>query len=71
MRLKHTVAQPLISRFARVFLMKNVNTFKSFVVGTHWERLNETLPMSIHNICFLGDLRGLELLINFLSRVLR
>ena len=29
--------------------------------GTHWKCLNETLPMSTHNICFLGEIRKLEL----------
>ena len=33
---------------------------KTFVVGTHWKHLVETLPMSAHNICFLGEIKKLE-----------
>ena len=29
---------------------------KTYVVGTHWKRLTEALPMSTHNICFNGEL---------------
>ena len=29
---------------------------KKYVVGTHWKRLGEALPMSTHNICFSREI---------------
>ena len=33
-------------------------SIKTYVVGTHWKRLVEALPMSTHNICFYGELEN-------------
>ena len=32
-------------------------SMKTYVVGTHWKRLSEALPMSTHIICFHGEIR--------------
>ena len=29
---------------------------KTYVVGTHWNRLAEAIPMSTHNLCFYREL---------------
>ena len=41
-----------------------------YIVGTHWKRLREALPMSTHNICFHGEIRekNAQLLKSALSR---
>ena len=30
-------------------------SMKTYIVGTHWNCLNEAIPMTTHNICFHGD----------------
>ena len=35
---------------------------KTYVVGTHWKRLSEALPMSTHNIRFNGEIRKMSII---------
>ena len=49
---------------ALLFLHENI------ACGTHWKGLNETLPMSPHKLCFLLEIRGLQIRLSFLSEAL-
>ena len=42
-------------------------THDTYVVHAYWKRLNETFPISMHNIGFLGEVRQLEIHVLHLS----
>ena len=51
----------LDKRISREIFFSYFST-KTYVVGTHWNRLDKAIPMSTHNICFRGKIRKISVL---------